>query len=89
MSEEVKDSVDVSGLSNFTEVFTSESFDAIKGTVRDFLKLQHSSNATLEFPDKTVYLHQHKGAVVIHIIEGDRSEAPELPPDEYADEPDE
>lgn len=64
---------------NFAEVFSSEAFDAIKGTVLAFLKLQGgASHASLEFPDKTVYLHAHKDDVEIHIVTGDRP-APDFP----------
>lgn len=70
-------------LLQFAKVFSNESFESIKGTVQEFLKLQgDSQNAVLEFSDKTVYLHQHKGDVEIHIVDGDRSEAPDLPQDE-------
>lgn len=64
---------------DFTQVFSDEAINAIKGTVLAFLKQQgNAQNASLEYPDKTVYLHAHKGDIEIHIVDGDRP-APEFP----------
>lgn len=74
---------EIEKLSKFEKAFSSESFDAIKNAVQEFLELQgNAQNSVLEFPDKTVYLHKHKGDVEIHIVDGDRGKAPDLPQDE-------
>lgn len=74
---------------DFSEAFSSEAFTAIKDIVLKFLKMQgNAQNASLEFPDKTVYLHAHKDDVEIHIVSGDRP-APDLPEDEDDEDEDE
>ena len=71
---------------NFAEAFSDEAFTAIKNVVLEFLKRQgNASNASLEFPDKTVYLHAHLDDVEIHIVSGERPR-PELPEDEEDEE---
>lgn len=63
---------------DFSEVLSSEAFDAIKGTVTAFLQMQGTKNASLEYKDKTVYLHADKDSVQIHITSGEKA-APDLP----------
>lgn len=71
---------------NFAEAFSDEAFTAIKNVVLEFLKRQgNTSNASLEFPDKTVYLHAHQDDVEIHIVSGDRPK-PDLPDEEDEDD---
>lgn len=66
---------------NFAEAFSNETFEGLKNVVTAFLKQKGSSNATLEYPNKNVYLHAHKDDVEIHIVSGDKPE-PNLPDDE-------
>lgn len=74
-------------LAKFEEVFSDEAFEVLKQTVLDFLKLNNNAqNASLELKDKTVYLHQHKGDVEIHIIDSKGRDVPDLPRDEDEDE---
>lgn len=65
---------------NFAEVFSNETFEGLKNAVIAYLKkMGGMSNANLEYDDKVVYLHAHKGVVEIHIVSGDMSERPTLP----------
>lgn len=70
---------------NFGEFFTNETFETLKNTITAFLKNQGASNATLEFPDKNVYIHSRKDNVEIHIVSGTK-EVPEFPEDDDEEE---
>lgn len=71
---------------NFAEIFSNEAMTSLKNLILRFLKENYNNaqNASLEFPDKTVYIHAHKGDVELHIVDGDRP-APDFP-DEDDDE---
>lgn len=69
---------------NFAEAFSDETFEGLKNVILAFLNKMGTKNTTLEYPNKNVYLHAHKGDVEIHIVSGDKP-APELP-DEDDDE---
>lgn len=64
---------------NFAEVFSNNTFEGLRKAILMFLKKTGATNTSLEFEDKTVYIHARKDAVEIHIVTGDKSEAPELP----------
>ena len=86
----VENSVPQSNI-DFTQVFSSEAFDAIRDTVVAFLKSQNNArNASLDFQNKNVYLRATKdrtGAddIQIHIVYGEKPES-EIPMDEDDDE---